>query len=90
MVLNRVWFSRETRNRRYMYLSFQLQMNNRGREVTKIYHISCILPSLDFGTDAKLNYATTKLVGKFVTTMSGLKTDMATSENGCGKWYVLV
>ena len=36
-------------------------MNNRGREVTKIYHSSWILPivllaftSIDFGTDAKL------------------------------------
>ena len=50
---------------------FQLQMNSREREVSKIYHSSWILPILDFEfvTDAKLNYDTTK----------GLKTGV---ENG--------
>lgn len=33
----------------------------------------------DFGTDGKLNYTTTRPVGKFVTAMSGLEMGM---ENG--------
>ena len=44
-----------------MYLSFQLQLNSGEREVPKIYHSSSILPILDFVTDAKLNYSTTKV-----------------------------
>ena len=57
--------------------------NREIRQVAKIYHSSWILPILDFGTDAKLNYATTKPVGKF-------GTDRARSENGCRKWHILV
>ena len=52
--------SREPRER-ITYLSFQLQLNSREREVSKIYHSSWILPILDFVTDAKLNYDTTKV-----------------------------
>ena len=33
---------------------FQLQMNSREREVSKIYHSGWILPILDFVTDVKL------------------------------------
>ena len=36
-VLNRVWFSREPRER--INVSFQLQMNSRERKVSKIYQI---------------------------------------------------
>ena len=36
------------------YLSFQLKMNSREREVSIIDHSSLILPILDFVTDAKL------------------------------------
>lgn len=35
-----------------------------------------MLPFLDFGTNAKLDYTTTKLAGRFVMTMSGLKKDI--------------
>ena len=38
-----------------------------------------IVEIVGFGTDAKLDYATTKPVGKFVTATSGLKTGV---ENG--------
>ena len=70
------------------YLSFQIQIDSRGREVTKMYHSSRILPILDFSTDSKLNFVITKPVGKFVTAMSGLKTDKdfrGRSEHRCGK-----
>ena len=54
----------------------------------------CKLILLILGTDAKLNYATTKPVEKVVTATSGLKTCVdfrgQVSENGCGKWHVLV
>ena len=36
-------------------------MKSREREVSKIYHLSGILSILDFVTDAKLNYDTTKV-----------------------------
>ena len=53
--------------------SYWKKINNREREVTKIYHSSWILPNSWLRNDAKLNYASTKLVGKFVTATSGLK-----------------
>ena len=58
-------------------------MNSGEREVSKIYHTSWILPILDFVTDAKLNYSTTK-VWKRVWILE------ARSENGWGKWNILV
>ena len=67
----------------YKYLSFQLQMNSRERVVSKIYHSSWILSILEFVIDAKLNYDTTK-VWKRVWILE------ARSENGCGKWNILV
>ena len=42
-----------------------------------------ILPILDFGTDAKLNYATNQVLKR-------VRILEASSENGCGKWHVLV
>ena len=60
MVLNRVWFSREPRERINVFV-FQLQMNSREREVSKICHSSRILSIVDFVTDAKLNYGKTKV-----------------------------
>ena len=55
-------------------------MNNREREVSKIYHSSLILPILDFVTDAKLN---------LIRYNKGLKTGMD-FRGQVGKWHVLV
>ena len=58
-------------------------MNSREREVSKIYHSSWIFPILNFVNDEKLNYDTIK-VWKRVWILG------ARSENGCGKWNILV
>ena len=58
-------------------------MNSREREVSKIYHSSWILSILVFIIDAKINYDPTK-VWKRVWILE------PSSENGCGKWNILV
>ena len=62
---------------------FNGKLKSRERDVSKIYNSSWILPILDFVTDAKLNYDTTK-VWKRVWILE------ARSENGCGKRNILV
>ena len=54
--LNRVWFQA---NRRVYSISFELNL-------TEILLLA-LSTSVDFGADAKLNYATTKAGEKFVT-----------------------
>ena len=62
---------------------FNSKWKEEKEEVSKIYHSSWIIPILDFVTDAKLNYGTTK-VWKRVWILEDR------FENGFGKWHVLV
>ena len=80
MVLNRVWFSREPRERINVFV-FSIQKKSREREASKIYNSNWILPILDFVTDAKCS---TRKVWKWVWILE------ARSENGCGKWHIFV
>ena len=58
-------------------------VSTRGHVISSVYHSSWTLPILDFINDAKLDYDTTK-VWKRVRILG------ARSENGCGKWNILV
>ena len=84
LVLNWVSLSRKPQERINAGICvYNSKINNKDRELTKIYPSSWIWPILDFcrhGREAY--YATTKPVGKFVTATSGLKTGMFLVWNG--------
>ena len=60
MVLNRMVFKGTTQALINVFV-FSTPNESREREVSKIYHSSLILPIIDFVTDGKLNYDTTKV-----------------------------
>ena len=64
--------------------------NNWEREVTKRYHLSWILPILDFRTDATKQESQQENLWPQLQVWKRIRILGARSKNGCGKWNALI